>query len=122
LRPGSNQVLFNGANGVLPIRSSDYRIELQLDDPAVQQLSTILTFMNGRQETLMFNRAPGAQAQARFLFELREDADWDELTFLALHVQPLGGVSADGSLSARLCKVKSDEDRPGLRTAQAGGK
>lgn len=121
LHPGSNQVLFNGANGILPIRSSDYRIELQLDDPAVQQLSATLTFMNGRQETLTFNRAPGALEQGRFLLELREDADWDELTFLSLHVQPLGGVSADGSLSARLCQVKSDEDRPGLRTAQAGG-
>ncbi|MDT4883999.1 hypothetical protein FQZ97_1201010 [compost metagenome] len=86
----------------------------------MQQLSATLTFMNGRQETLMFNRAPGDQAQGRFLLELREDADWDELTFLSLTVQPLGGVAGSADLSARLCKVRSDEDRPGLRTAQAG--
>ncbi len=121
LQSGANQVLFNGANGVLPIRSSDYRLDLRLDDPTVRQLSATLTFMNGRQETLMFNRAAGVQGRGRFLLELREDADWDELTFLSLNVRPLGGLSGPTGLSARLCKVKSDEERPGLRTAQAGG-
>lgn len=116
LASGNQQVLFNGADGVLPIRGSDYRIDLQLDDPHVQQLSATLTFMNGRQENLVFQRGPG---QERFLLELREDADWDELTFLSLSVQvlPTGGA---GQLSARLCKARSDEARPELRTAQAG--
>ncbi|AOE86346.1 alginate O-acetyltransferase AlgX-related protein [Pseudomonas sp. TCU-HL1] len=113
---GSRQVLFNGADGVLPIRGSDYRIELQLDDPTVQQLGATLTFMNGRQENLMFERGAG---QGRFLLELREDADWDELTFLSLNVQALP-VGSDGQVSARLCKARSDEVRPELRTAQAG--
>ncbi|KFX69185.1 hypothetical protein TMS3_0117130 [Pseudomonas taeanensis MS-3] len=118
LRAGANQVLFNGANGVLPIRSSDYRIDLQFDDPAVQQLSATLTFMNGRQETLTFNRAPGDRQQGRILLELREDGDWDELTFLSLNVQPLAGVSGNSRLTTKLCQVRSDEDGPGLRTAQ----
>lgn len=117
LHAGANQVLFNGASGVLPIHSSDFRIDLQLDDPAVQQLSATLTFMNGRQETLTFKRAPGDRG--RFLLELREDGDWDELTFLSLSVQPLGGVSTHSRLNTKLCRVKSDEGRPGLRTAQA---
>lgn len=116
LAGGSQPVLFNGADGVLPIRGSDYRIDLQLDAPNVQQLAATLTFMNGRQENLVFQRAPG---QGRFLLELREDDDWDDLTFLSLNVQalPAGGA---GQLSARLCKARSDEARPELRTAQAG--
>ncbi len=116
LSDGSRQILFNGADGVLPIRGSDYRIDLQLDDPTVQQLDATLTFMNGRQESLVFQRAPGQQ---RFLLELREDADWDELTFLSLNVQALPSGGA-GQLSARLCRARSDEARPALRTAQAG--
>ncbi|WP_137823331.1 alginate biosynthesis protein AlgX [Pseudomonas sp. D(2018)] len=116
LAAGSHQVLFNGADGVLPIQGSDYRIDLQLDDASVQQLAATLTFMNGRQENLVFLRGPGP---GRFLLELREDADWDELTFLSLNVQALPG-GGDGQLSARLCKARSDEARPDLRTAQAG--
>lgn len=116
LAGGSQQVLFNGADGVMPIRGSDYRIDLQLDAPNVQQLAATLTFMNGRQESLVFQSASG---QGRFLLELREDDDWDDLTFLSLNVQalPAGGA---GQLSARLCKARSDEARPVLRTAQAG--
>ncbi|MNE80496.1 hypothetical protein D3C80_1770700 [compost metagenome] len=64
----------------------------------------------------MFLRGPGP---GRFLLELREDADWDDLTFLSLNVQALPG-GGDGQLSARLCKARSDEARPDLRTAQAG--
>ncbi|BAN49549.1 alginate biosynthesis protein AlgX [Metapseudomonas resinovorans] len=116
LAGGSRQVLFNGADGVLPIRGSDYRIELQLEAPDVQQLGATLTFMNGRQENLLFERGTGP---GRFLLELREDADWDDLTFLALSVQAMPGGS-QGELSARLCKARSDQARPELRTAQAG--
>jgi alginate biosynthesis protein AlgX len=120
LRAGSTQVLFNGANGVLPIRSSDYRIDLRLDNPGVQQLSATLTFMNGRQENLTFDRVQDPVGQGRFLLELREDADWDELTFLSLNVQPVGPVTGKGSLHSKLCKAKSDAPRAGLRSAQAG--
>ncbi|MBM7059426.1 hypothetical protein JQX08_01780 [Pseudomonas sp. UL073] len=106
LKAGANQVLFNGADGVHPIRGSDYRLDLQFDDPSVQQLTAVLTFMNGRQENLNLTQPANYRGTGRFQLELREDADWDELTFLSLEVQQPAGTAS--GLSARLCNAQSD--------------
>ena len=116
LAGGSRQVLFNGADGVLAIHGGDYRLELQMDAPAAEQLDATLTFMNGRQERLSFVRSPAAGGPARFVLALREDGDWAPLTFLALNVQALP-AGAGGRLSASLCRVPAN-----LRTAAAGGR
>ena len=115
LAGGSQQVLFNGADGVLPIHGGDYRLDLQVEGPAPQQLDATLTFMNGRQERLSFVPGPGPGGPARFVLALREDGDWAPLTFLALSVQAL--PAGTGHLRASLCRASTN-----LRTAAVGAR
>lgn len=118
LQGGADQVLFNGTGEVLPIHGSDYRIDLQFDDPRVKRLRVTLTLMNGRQETLDLSHPPTLDGRGRFLLELRDDADWDELTFLSLHVQLAERLPPGQGLRARLCNGKSTAQPKGQRTVQ----
>lgn len=118
LHSGRNQVLFNGGGGnVYPIKGNRYQVDLKFDDPGVHLMSATLTYMNGRQENISLSRAPTVNTQGRFVFELRADADWDELTFLSMEVQPPPGPTAM-ALSARLCAKPVISAAPSLRTAQ----
>ncbi|UVJ41723.1 hypothetical protein NVV94_13455 [Pseudomonas sp. LS1212] len=121
LHSGRNQVLFNGGGGtVYPIKGNRYQVDLKFADPSVHLVSATLTFMNGRQENINLSRPPSVNTRGRFVFELRADADWDELTFLSMEVQPpLGATSME--LSARLCAKPVIAEAPSLRTAQAEG-
>lgn len=122
LRSGRNQVLFNGGGGgVYPIKGNRYQVDLTFSDPSVHLMSATLTFMNGRQENISLSRPPSVNTQGRFAFELRADADWDELTFLSMDVQPPPGATSMG-LSARLCAKPVIAETPSLRTAQTEGR
>lgn len=121
LHSGRNQVLFNGGGGsVYPIKGNRYQVDLKFADPAVHLMSATLTYMNGRQENISLSRSPTVNTQGRFAFELRADADWDELTFLSMDVQPPPGPTSM-ELSARLCAKPVITAAPSLRTAQMGG-
>ncbi|MHC8299478.1 alginate O-acetyltransferase AlgX-related protein [Pseudomonas sp. ZS1P83] len=121
LHSGRNQVLFNGGGGnVYPIKGNRYLVDLKFADPAVHLMNATLTYMNGRQENISLNRSPTVNTQGRFAFELRADADWDELTFLSMDVQPPPGT-ASMDLSARLCAKPVISAAPSLRTAQTEG-
>ncbi|NBA94861.1 alginate biosynthesis protein AlgX [Pseudomonas sp. R5(2019)] len=121
LQGGRRQVLFNGSGGAVhPIKGDRYQVDLQFADPTVHLMSATLTFMNGRQENISLSRPPTVDTRGRFAFELRADADWDELTFLSMDVQPPPGTASTG-LSARLCAKPATPQAPSLRTAQAEG-
>ncbi|MHC8354506.1 alginate O-acetyltransferase AlgX-related protein [Pseudomonas sp. LB3P81] len=120
LHSGRNQVLFNGGGGnVYPIKGNRYQVDLKFADPGVHVMNATLTYMNGRQENLSLSRSPTVNTQGRFVFELRDDKDWDEQTFLSMDVQPPPGTNAM-ELSTRLC-AKPVITAPSLRTAQTEG-
>lgn len=103
LKAGKNQVLFNGANGVLPISSGKYVIDLKYDNPEARQLKGIVWYMNGRKENLNIDVSSYITTQGRFVFELRDDAEWKNLTFLSLELELPENLPEGTKVNAKLC-------------------
>ena len=103
LRPGRNEILFNGNGQVRELHSRDHLIDLKFSDPAVTDLEAVVWYTNGRRDTVSLE-ADHSDGKGRFLFELRADGDWGDFTFLSLDVELPPDAAAGKHLEARLCE------------------
>ncbi|MFW9338755.1 alginate biosynthesis protein AlgX, partial [Glaesserella parasuis] len=87
LKPGNNEVLVNGKNGIKDIRNGSNQIDIRFDDTSVKVLQARLWYMNGRHEDLKIEKPETSDTDGRFAFELREDEDWADQQLLALEIQ-----------------------------------
>jgi alginate biosynthesis protein AlgX len=111
LKPGSNQVLVNGENRQLQdLRGGDYQIDLTFSDPAVHQAQATLWYLTGRRENFKIEQSDRAPTDGRYVFELRNDADWVDLNLLALDIHSPENMPANLSVEATLCKRPSAGD------------
>lgn len=105
VKAGRNEVLFNGDGTVLPIKSKDLRVDMQFSDPAVTEIRTVIWYTNGRKETFKIERSKYVDTRGRFLFDLRDDGDWGDLTFLSMDLQfeqaPKPGTTVEADLCYR---------------------
>jgi len=119
LKPGTNEVLVNGKNGIKDIRNGSNQIDIRYADPSVKVLQAKLWYMNGRHEDLKIEKPETSDTDGRFSFELREDKDWADQQLLALEVQGPEAGAAPQKIEAKVCK-RNVFPRTAQNTAQAG--
>ncbi|WP_296219357.1 alginate O-acetyltransferase [Pseudomonas sp. UBA2684] len=118
LKPGANEVLVNGANNALrDLRGRDYQVDLTFSDPSVHASQATIWYLNGRRENFKIEQSDRVDTGGRYVFELRNDADWADLNLLALEIHSPEDMPANLSVEATLCKRPGAGDQP--LTAQA---
>jgi alginate biosynthesis protein AlgX len=120
LRPGRNEVLVNGEQQFLALRSDGYQLDIRLSDPSVKVLEATLWYMNGRREKLKLEKTDTMETNGRFAFELRDEQDWAEQNLLALDIQGPATSGQALTVDAKLCKRNSFPSS-GKLTATSGG-
>ena len=117
LKPGKNEVLVNGRNGIKNLLNGNHQIDIQFADPSVKTLQATLWYMNGRHEDLKLEKPETSDTDGRFAFELRDDEDWASQNLLALEIQgPEAGAAAQ-KVEAKVCKRNVF---PGVKQRTAG--
>jgi len=117
LKPGKNEVLVNGRNGIKNLLNGNHQIDIQFADPSVKTLQATLWYMNGRHEDLKLEKPETSDTDGRFAFELRDDEDWASQNLLALEIQgPEAGAAAQ-KVEAKVCKRNVF---PGVKQHTAG--
>ncbi len=118
LKPGANQILVNGENQPLrDLRGGDYQVDLTFSDPSVHKSEATLWYLTGRRENFKIEQSDRAGTDGRYVFELRNEADWTDLNLLALDIHSPEDMPANLSVEATLCKRPSAGDN--ALTAQA---
>ena len=100
---GRTEVLFNGDGEVLPLKGRDLQVDLQFSDPTVQLVRAVIWYTNGRKETVKIEHSKYVDARGRFMFELRDDGDWGDLTFLSMDLQMEQAPKPGTTVQADLC-------------------
>ncbi|WP_445262113.1 alginate O-acetyltransferase [Pseudomonas sp. EA_35y_Pfl2_R111] len=112
LKPGANQVLVNGEHSPLQdLRGGDYQIDLTFSDASVHEAQATLWYLTGRRENFKLEQSERAPTDGRYVFELRNDADWVDLNLLALDIQSPENMPANLSVEATLCKRPSADSK-----------
>ncbi|WP_442964490.1 alginate O-acetyltransferase [Pseudomonas sp. MMS21 TM103] len=118
LKPGANQILVNGEHQPLrDLRGGDYQVDLTFSDPSVHKSEATLWYLTGRRENFKIEQSDRAGTDGRYVFELRNEADWADLNLLALDIHSPEDMPANLSVEATLCKRPSAGDN--ALTAQA---
>jgi alginate biosynthesis protein AlgX len=104
LKPGVNEVLVNGKNGIKDVRNGSNQIDIKFADPSVKTLQARLWYMNGRHEDLKIEKPETSDTDGRFAFELRDDKDWADQQLLALELQGPEAGTAPQKVEAKVCK------------------
>lgn len=114
LRGQRNEVLFNGGGRVLPLLGKQHLIDLQFSDPSVREIEAVIWYTNGSKETLDLKYSPYVEGRGRFVFELRNEPEWAERTFMSLDLRQPELVKSGVEISAQLC---ARDDAPGRQQA-----
>ncbi|MFP6848998.1 MAG: alginate O-acetyltransferase [Pseudomonas sp.] len=105
LKPGANQVLVNGEKSpVRDLRGGDYLVDLTFSDASVHQAQATVWYLTGRRENFKLEQSDRAPTDGRYVFELRNDADWIDLNVLGLDIHSPEQMPANLSVEATLCK------------------
>ena len=102
LRPGKNEVLVN--TGVKPIRSEDAVVEIQFSEPGISDLRSTVWYMSGSRENLLISRSREVESDGRFVFRLREDAEWAGQTLLSLEIDMPADMPPGLKVEAKICR------------------
>ncbi|XQE65389.1 alginate O-acetyltransferase [Pseudomonas sp. P3C3] len=113
LQPGSNQVLLNGVGGLKELRSADHMVDLRFSDSKIHEAQTRLWYFSGRKEGYKLEQSERIDTGGRYLFELRDDADWADLTLMSLEVDAPENMPAGLSVEATVCQ-RRDAGSPQL--------
>lgn len=103
LHAGRNEVLINSA--ALPIRGGSYTADVTYSDPSVHELKNTIWYMNGRREQLKIEQSKAVDTGGRYVFELRNDADWADEQFLSLEIEAPDDMPTGLEVEAKLCRT-----------------
>jgi len=101
LHPGRNQILVN--TEVKPIRSEDYVADIRFSGGNVRDLRSSFLYMSGSRDNLNISRAPEVEPDGRFVFGLRDDAEWHGQTLLSLEIEMPQDMPAGMQVEASIC-------------------
>lgn len=117
LKPGNNEVLYNGGGQFRELRSRNLVADLQFSDPSFKQLKAHVWYINGRYDSVKIQYTDHTDSTGRFVFQLRNDGDWADMRFLAMNIE-LAPDQKPTSVTARLCRrsklsvAQSDQRKP----------
>ncbi|MNF45368.1 Alginate biosynthesis protein AlgX precursor [compost metagenome] len=118
LRPGSNEVLVNGQDGLKNVRNGQYQVDIRFADTSVKTLQASLWHLNGRRETLKIEKPRSSETDGRFAFELRSDSDWADLILLSLELQGPAAGSQPLDVEVKVCQ-RNRFTAPAQQTAKS---
>ncbi len=103
LRPGRNEILFNGGGELKALRGGHYLLDFQFNNPQAKNLNATIWYLNGRNERVKIEHAPWIDNRGRFTVALRDDGEWKDLNFLSVDLNVDGQPPAT-SITTRLCR------------------
>lgn len=104
LGSGSTEVLVNGEEKLIPVRSGSHQMDIRFSDESVKKLEATIWYLNGRREQLKIEQPASADTDGRFTFRMRDEGDWADLAFLALEIQKPEQTSGPVKVEATVCK------------------
>lgn len=104
LLPGSNEVLLNGVNGLKELNSAKHMIELRFSDPKIHEVQTVVWYFNGRKEAYKLQQSERIDTGGRYVFELRDEGDWADLTLMGLEVSAPENMPEGLTVEATVCR------------------
>lgn len=104
LHQGNNQVLLNGTNGLKELRSADHMIDLRFSDPSIHEAKTTVWYFSGRKEGYKLEQSDRIDTGGRYVFELRDEGDWADLTLMGLEVEAPENMPEGLTVEATVCK------------------
>lgn len=113
LHPGNNEIFLNGVNGVKELSSAKHMIDLRFSDPKIHEAQTTLWYFSGRKEAYKLEQSERIDTGGRYAFELRDDADWADLTLMGLEVAAPENMPEGLTVEATVCR-RPDGSRPQL--------
>jgi len=102
LHPGRNEVLMNAT--AKELRSADMMIDLRFSDPGIHEAETTVWYFSGRKESYGLEQSDRIDTGGRYLFELRDEDDWADLTVMGFEVEAPENMSEGLTVEATLCK------------------
>ncbi|MDR0634809.1 MAG: hypothetical protein LBF91_07515 [Azoarcus sp.] len=115
LRPGKQEVLLNRAASMFTNREA--RMEIRFADTSVKNLRADFSYMNGRHESLKLAKPALRDTNGRFVFDLRAEGDWADLTLLSVELEGPEAGDEPQEVELRVCrrqaaaKARGDEEK-----------
>lgn len=103
LKSGRNEILFNGGGELKTLRSGNYLLEMQFDNPQAKHINATVWYVNGRNERVKIQHGPAMDNKGRFMVALRDDAEWKDFNFLSVDLNVEGQPPA-GKVNTKLCR------------------
>jgi alginate biosynthesis protein AlgX len=114
LHPGRNEIFINGSGGLKELRSAGHMIDLRFSDPGVHEAEATIWYFTGRKEGFDLEQSDRIDTGGRYLFELRDEADWAGLTVMGLEVMSPENMPEGLTVEATLCKRRDAGGRQQL--------
>ncbi len=103
LRPGRNEILFNGGGELKDLRGGNYLLDMKFDNPLARDIDATIWYVNGRHEQVDIRHGISIDSRGRFTLALREDGEWKDFNFLSVDLNVEPPLPA-ASITATLCK------------------
>lgn len=104
VHPGSNEVLLNGVNGLKELSSAKHMIDLRFSDPKIHEAETTVWYFSGRKEAYKLEQSERIDTGGRYVFELRDEGDWADLTLMGLEVAVPENLPEGLTVEATVCR------------------
>lgn len=104
LKPGGNEIFNNASQGILPLKSRDYLLDLQISDASINKFKVFVWYLNGKKEKVSIDRNARIAHEGRHYLELSQKPQWANETFLALELEMPETLPEGVSVTARLCQ------------------
>lgn len=111
LKPGNNEILFNGGGEVKNILSGDYLLDIQFNNPDIKRLQAKVWYHNSRKENISLKHRDRVDSNGRFVFELRSEDEWKDFIFTSFDINVDDQAPENLKVSASLCQ-RSDRELP----------
>lgn len=105
IKPGVNEVIYNGGGKFIEMPSDEYVVDLQFSDPAVKEVDAFVWFVFGRKDRVDMEYGDRVETPGRFVFELPEGPDWNDELFMSLDLELKPEQVSEGlTVTAKICR------------------
>lgn len=104
MRPGRNEIFLNGVNGLKELNSAGHMIDLRFSDPSVHEAQANVWYFSGRKESYKLEQSSRVDTGGRYVFELRDEGDWGDLTLMGLEVMSPENMPEGLTVEATVCR------------------
>jgi alginate biosynthesis protein AlgX len=112
VKPGSNEMLFNGGGAVKPLVGSRYWLDLQFDDPGVKDLHAVIWYFSGQKESLKLHFKQYVDNRGRFVSEFRNNRpDYAKGTVMGVTLEVDQPPAKPLKVTAKICEVEGAAQR-----------